>query len=110
MSRAAWYRHGKPMVKPPKTTQKDIAQAVGWSVRTVQRDQADYREKQRQENIARVREYMAQGYTQDEAINLRAAELCAGAIEKLISQGRLVTFAQASYAAKCHNDETAGRP
>jgi uncharacterized protein YoaH (UPF0181 family) len=100
MSRATWYRHGKPSTKPePKPTQKDIAAALGYSVRTIQRDMAQEREKRRQKNVARVREYMAQGYSEDEACGLVAAELRAGAIEKLISEGRLVTFAQASQEA-----------
>jgi uncharacterized protein YoaH (UPF0181 family) len=100
LSRASWYRRGKPTKKPEsKTTQKDIAEILGVSLRTVQRDLAKGREKQRQKNIARVREYMAQGYSQDEACELTAAELRAGAIEKLISEGRLVVFAQASQEA-----------
>jgi uncharacterized protein YoaH (UPF0181 family) len=100
MSRATWYRRGKPTKKPePKTTQKDAAEILGVSLRTVQRDLAEGREKQRKINVARVREYMAQGYSQDEACELTAAELRAGAIEKLISEGRLVGFAQASQEA-----------
>jgi uncharacterized protein YoaH (UPF0181 family) len=97
LSRATWYRRGKPTTKPePKLTQKDVSEILGCSMRTVQRDLAGEREKQRQKNVARVREYMAQGYSQDEACELTAAELRAGAIEKLISEGRLVGFAQAS--------------
>ena len=100
MSWASWYRHGKPTTKPePKLTQKDVSKILGCSVRTVQRDLAEEREKQRQKNVARVREYMAQGYSQDEACRLVAAELRAGAIEKLISEGRLVPFARASQEA-----------
>ena len=100
MSRASWYRHGKPTTKSkPKETQKDLSEILGCSVRTVQRDLAEAREKQRKEqrqkNVARVREYMAQGYTQDEACSMRAAELRAGAIEELISKGGLVAFAEA---------------
>ena len=97
MSRASWYRSGKPTKKPePKLTQKDVSEICGCSLRTVQRDAAEEREKQRQKNVARAREYMAQGYSQDEACELTAAELRAGAIENLISEGRLVLFAQAS--------------
>ena len=100
MSRATWYRRGKPTTKPePKQTQKDVAEILGCSVRTVQRHVVEMREEQRQKNVARVREYMAQGYSQDEACGLVAAELRAGCIEKLISEGRLVVFAQASQIA-----------
>ena len=108
MSRATWYRLGKPSEKPePRLTQKDIAEILHTSVRTVQRDRAEEREKERKKRIARVREYMAQGYSQDEACELTAAELRARAIERLISEGRLVTFAQASQmAAKWRECET----
>jgi hypothetical protein len=38
MSRATWYRHGKPSKKPPKReTQAMFAQQTGRSVRTLQR-------------------------------------------------------------------------
>jgi hypothetical protein len=42
MSRATWYRHGKPKKKPrrPKT-QRDLARSWGVSLRTVQRRAAD---------------------------------------------------------------------
>lgn len=100
MSRATWYRLGKPTTKPePRQTHKDIAKSLGCSVRTVQRDLAELRENQRQKDVARAREYMAQGYSQDEACRLVGAELRAGAIEKLISEGRLVAFARASQEA-----------
>jgi uncharacterized protein YoaH (UPF0181 family) len=95
MSRANWYREGKPTTKPTRVTQKQIAQVTGVSVRTVQRDLAKVREEDRQANIARIHEYMAQGYTQDEACRLRASELRAITIEKLIKKdGGLVTFAE----------------
>jgi hypothetical protein len=39
MSRATWYRHGKPDKKPePRLTQAKTAEALGLSIRTVQRD------------------------------------------------------------------------
>jgi len=98
MSRASWYRHGRPTTKPkPRVTNRQIAEELGVSLRTVERDLADMRERDRQKTIARVQEYMAQGYSQDEAGALRAAELRAIAIEKLIEQGRLVTFAAAGW-------------
>jgi hypothetical protein len=37
MSRASWYRHGKPSEKPKRTTVADAARAAGVSVRTHQR-------------------------------------------------------------------------
>jgi hypothetical protein len=41
MSRASWYRRGKPTAKPrPKITQKRMAEAFGVSLRTIQRDRA----------------------------------------------------------------------
>src|SRR5262249_11273398 len=99
MSRAAWYRHGKPSEKPHRFTQQDIAKILGVSLRTIQRDAAGTRAKEREENVARVHDYMAQGYSQDEACELTAAEIRAQAIEKLISEGRLVTFAHVSHKA-----------
>ena len=101
-------RHEPSILVSPRQASREAAgqdnsgnARQGVSTRTTQRDAASVRESERQANVARVREYMAQGYTQDEAIKLRAAELRAGAIEKLISEGRLVTFAEASqYAAK----------
>ena len=103
MSRASWYRHGKPSEKPDRRiTQASIAKITGASLRTIQRDAANARQDERKANIKRVHEYMAQGYSQDEACHLRAAELRATAIEKLLikEDGGLVTFAEASqYAA-----------
>jgi uncharacterized protein YoaH (UPF0181 family) len=99
MSRATWYRLGKPSEKPQRVTQKNLAKIMGASVRTIQRDAAQMREEDRKKRVARVHEYMAQGYSQDEACELTAAELRARVIEKLISEGRLVTFAQASQIA-----------
>jgi uncharacterized protein YoaH (UPF0181 family) len=100
MSRATWYRLGKPSEKPEeRLTQKDIAEILNTSVRTIQRDRAKQREEDRKKRVARVHEYMAQGYSQDEACKLTAAELRARAIEELISKGRLVAFAQASQIA-----------
>jgi hypothetical protein len=41
MGRATWYRHGKPTTKPePKWTQRQLAEALGVSIRTIQRDSA----------------------------------------------------------------------
>jgi uncharacterized protein YoaH (UPF0181 family) len=102
MSRATWYRKGKPTEKPKsKVPQKQLAKTLGVSIRTIQRDAASLREDEWRKRVAMVRRYMAQGYTQDEACGLTAAELRASAIEGLISEGRLVLFAQASqYAAK----------
>jgi uncharacterized protein YoaH (UPF0181 family) len=96
MSRASWYRHGKPTKKPePRQTQKDIAEVLGVSVRTVQRDLAEKRKEERRARLARVDEYMAQGYSQDDACSLTAAELRACAIETLLSEkDGLVRFAQ----------------
>jgi hypothetical protein len=37
MSRASWYRHGKPTEKPKRFTQAHEARKVGVSVRTIQR-------------------------------------------------------------------------
>jgi uncharacterized protein YoaH (UPF0181 family) len=100
MSRASWYRHGKPTKKPTRFTQKEIAEILGVSLRTAQRDAARIREDKRKKNVARVREYMAQGYSQDEAYRLTAAELRAVAIEDLlVKDGGLVLFAQASQCA-----------
>ena len=40
VSRATWYRHGKPTQKPTRVTQEQMAKAFGVSVRTIQRDRA----------------------------------------------------------------------
>ena len=37
MSRASWYRHGKPATKPKRETRADLAQSIGVSVRTIYR-------------------------------------------------------------------------
>ncbi len=37
MSRASWYRHGRPSSKPQRRTQVEIARGQGCSVRTLQR-------------------------------------------------------------------------
>jgi hypothetical protein len=38
MSRASWYRHGKPTIKPPKSeTRAEMARRLGVSERTVYR-------------------------------------------------------------------------
>ena len=98
MSRAGWYRYGKPTENPrlKRVTQKQLAKTLNVSIRTIQRDAASVREDERKKRVAMVHRYMGQGYTQDEACGLVAAELRASAIEDLISSGRLVTFAQAS--------------
>jgi hypothetical protein len=70
MSRASWYRHGKPTTKPKRYTCADIAKVTGWSIRTIQRDLA----KSRQEQIAKIREYMAQGLSIEDAIARELAE------------------------------------
>jgi hypothetical protein len=45
MSRASWYRHGKPTEKPPKReTQAEAIKRLGGSVRTLQRVLRIYRE------------------------------------------------------------------
>jgi uncharacterized protein YoaH (UPF0181 family) len=77
MSRAAWYRHGKPTEKPKRYSQADIARILGISVRTLQRDVASEREKNRQKVVARARELIAQGRDQDEAIATAMAEVAA---------------------------------
>ena len=37
MSRATWYRHGKPVTKPQRMTQARLAARLETSVRTIQR-------------------------------------------------------------------------
>lgn len=37
MSRASWYRHGKPVIKPERMTQVRLARQLETSVRTIQR-------------------------------------------------------------------------
>lgn len=71
MSRASWYRHGKPTEKPHRNTQKDLAKILGVSVRTIQRDRAE----QRAEFVAKVRAYMAKGHGFEEAFRLVNAEV-----------------------------------
>jgi hypothetical protein len=44
MSRATWYRHGKPATKPRKVTQAQIAATMKVSVRTMQRTKRVARE------------------------------------------------------------------
>ena len=102
MSRATWYRHGKPTEKPKRYTQADIAKVTGVSIRTVQRDAAGMREDDRQKRIARAREYMDQGYTEDEACGLVAAELRAQFIEQCMSKdgGAVLLAGGYQYAAK----------
>ena len=70
-SRATWYRRGKPSEKPqPRLRQKDIAEILGVSVRTVQRDRAAERAK----FIAKMRAYMAKGHSFEEAFRLANAD------------------------------------
>jgi hypothetical protein len=40
MSRASWYRHGKPAKKPERFTVRDLAESLNISERTVQRHEA----------------------------------------------------------------------
>jgi predicted DNA-binding transcriptional regulator AlpA len=46
ISRATWYRHGKPDGLPNRTTQAEMATRYGWSVRTIQRMAKKHREKE----------------------------------------------------------------
>jgi hypothetical protein len=71
MSRASWYRHGKPETKPQKVLQATIARLLHVSVRTIQRGAAE----RRQELVAKVRAYMAQGHKFDEVGRMTEAEL-----------------------------------
>jgi hypothetical protein len=68
MSRATWYRHGKPNEKPKRFTQADVARILGVSLRTTQRDLARVRADKRREIVARARELMAQVHSEEEAI------------------------------------------
>ena len=71
MSRATWYRHGKPSEKPPKReTQAGMAKRLGISVRTIQRAQAAYVARV----VARARAYVAKGCSAEEAIRLAKAD------------------------------------
>jgi hypothetical protein len=54
MSRAGWYRHGKPDAKTRRMTVKQIAAALGCGVRTIERDLAERRNEMR-EVVARLR-------------------------------------------------------
>jgi len=53
MSRASWYRHGKPTEKPKRQTNTDLARSVGVSVRTMYRAKAGIKA----ERIAKLRQY-----------------------------------------------------
>lgn len=53
MSRASWYRHGKPEIKPKRRTRAALARSVGVSVRTVYRVVRKFDN----ERIARLRQY-----------------------------------------------------
>jgi hypothetical protein len=69
MSRAGWYRHGKPTTKPKRYTQADIAKIAGVSLRTIQRDLAS----ERQKLLAGIRELMAQGHGFEETLAMAKA-------------------------------------
>src|SRR5262245_17128917 len=74
MSRATWYRHGKPTEKPTRYTQADVAKILGISLRTTQRDLARARQEERERLVARARELIAQGHGEDDAIAAAIAE------------------------------------
>jgi hypothetical protein len=73
MSRATWYRHGKPTEKPKRYRQADVAKILGVSVRTIQRDAAGRREKV----VARAHELFEQGHGFKEAFAMARAEITA---------------------------------
>jgi hypothetical protein len=77
MSRASWYRHGKPTEKPKRYTQADVAKIFGVSLRTIQRDLASQREKDRNKVVARARALIAQGHGEEEAIATAMTEMAA---------------------------------
>ena len=52
MSRASWYRHGKPTTKPHRRTQAEIAASARVSIRTIQRVARELRERGRDEVFA----------------------------------------------------------
>jgi hypothetical protein len=67
MSRASWYRHGKPTEKPKrKTTHADIAKICGCSVRTIQRDRA----QMLREVVEDARKFIAQGHSLEDATRM----------------------------------------
>jgi DNA-binding Lrp family transcriptional regulator len=75
MSRASWYRHGKPTAKPVKRTQAMIARMVGCSVRTVQRMVKELRD----EHDARIRELILQGLDDQAIVDILGQEMREGA-------------------------------
>jgi uncharacterized protein YoaH (UPF0181 family) len=89
MSRATWYRHGKPTEKPKRYSQADVAEILGVSVRTVQRDLASKRKQNRQKAVARARELIAQGHGQEEAIATALQEIQAANAEAAANANRL---------------------
>jgi predicted DNA-binding transcriptional regulator YafY len=70
MSRASWYRHGKPAEKPWRVTQEQLAKHLNVSVRTIQRDAAAIRA----ERVEKVRDYMAKGHSFEQALELANAD------------------------------------
>ena len=64
MSRATWYRRGKPTTKPQRAlTQRAMAESLGVSLRTIQRDDAIIKRKV----VADIREARAEGREIDHA-------------------------------------------
>jgi predicted DNA-binding transcriptional regulator YafY len=70
MSRASWYRHGKPETKPQKVHQATLAQVLGVSIRTIQRDAAE----RRQAVVAKIRALLAKGRGYDEVMRMTEGE------------------------------------
>jgi hypothetical protein len=53
MSRASWYRHGKPTTKPVKTTDAQLAKQLNIKLRTLQRAKRLYAYPELREAIER---------------------------------------------------------
>jgi DNA-binding transcriptional regulator LsrR (DeoR family) len=64
MSRASWYRHGKPTTKPQQMTQTQIAAMMGVSLRTVQRVIRQRKQEREAERIAFILKWRADRITE----------------------------------------------
>ena len=69
MSRASWYRHGKPAEKPEaKITQREMAQALNVSIRTIQRYAAERNQERREQIHKEAARLRAEGCPENELV------------------------------------------
>jgi hypothetical protein len=105
MSRASWYRHGKPSTKPKRGTQRETAQFFGVSIRTIQRHDVAFHKAIREEERRLGRDLTDEEWNERHDRNWKAMTA-----RWLRGYLHLHCLVESQLGDTCRNIETAGRP